>query len=255
MFDASTVLLLRDHDGLEVFMLERHIESDFVGGAYVFPGGKVDQTDAETDRWQGLDIEAAADQLFCKPDQALALYVAAVRETFEEAGVLLAHRAGRPIEPGFLDQQDTRQFRERMASRGEKVDWRPWLEANDLVLDLSALHFWAWWVTPEGMPKRFDTRFFVAQVPAGQLAEHDGTEATDSRWVAPSAALAANSSGEVQIILPTRRNLVDLGQFPTVEAVLRDARGRNPSMIMPQIVPFRGGLGVDHESFEGPERV
>lgn len=255
MFDASTVLLLRDDDGLEVFMLERHIESDFVGGAYVFPGGKVDDADSVTERWQGIDVNDASEHLACDPDRALALYVAAVRETFEEAGVLLAKRDGRPVTADFLARSDVAEFRHRMASRGEKLDWRSWLEENDLVLDLGALNWWSWWVTPEGMPKRFDTRFFVAQVPAGQQAEHDGTEATDSRWVSPTEALAANSRGEVQIILPTRRNLVDLGQFPTVEAVLRDARGRNPSRIMPRIVPYDGGLGVDHESFEGPERV
>ncbi len=236
-------------------MLERHIESDFVGGAYVFPGGKVDESDFEIESWKGIDLTEEADRFCSPPDVVLSLHVAAVRETFEEAGVLLASRDGQPIQPEFLESDDTRDMRTRMASRNQAVDWRPWLLEHDLVLELDRLHWWSWWITPEGLPKRFDTRFFVADVPSGQVALHDDVEATDSRWVRPSHALTAAKKGEVQIILPTRRNLVDLGQFPSVEAVIRDARGRKPSPILPRIVAFEGGLAVDHDSFEGPEAV
>ncbi|NNL47125.1 MAG: hypothetical protein HKO76_02015, partial [Acidimicrobiia bacterium] len=99
------------------------------------------------------------------------------------------------------------------------------------------------------------TRFFVAEMPRGQIAQHDGIEATDARWLVPNEALEAAAAGEIEIILPTRRNLVDIGQFPSVEMVLREARGRNPNAIIPSIVPFEGGLAVDHHSFEGPETV
>ncbi len=254
--DAATVLLLRDEQAaLEVFMLERHIESDFVGGAFVFPGGKVDESDVELESWSGIDPDGEADRFRSSPEMVLSLYIAAVRETFEEAGVLLATRAGEPIDPGFVASEDTQALRSRMASRGDTADWRPWLHENDLVLELGQLHWWSWWITPEGLPKRFDTRFFVAEVPVGQVAEHDDVETTDSQWMRPGEALVAAERGDVQIILPTRRNLVDLAQFPSVETVIRDARGRNPGPILPRIVPFEGGLAVDHDSFEGPETV
>lgn len=254
--DAASVLLLKDHASeLAVFMLERHIESDFVGGAYVFPGGKVDAADASVDRWTGISPDAEADRFGCSPEIALALYVAAVRETFEEAGVLLATRAGRPVDPDFLQSPSSLDVRLRMASRNDMFDWRPWLDEHDLVLTLDRLAWWSWWVTPEGLPKRFDTRFFVAEMPGGQSANHDGIEATDARWTVPKDALAAAATGEIQIILPTRRNLVDLGQYQSVELVMREARGRNPDAIIPSIVPYEGGLAVDHHSFEGPETV
>ncbi|MBT8248955.1 MAG: NUDIX hydrolase [Acidimicrobiia bacterium] len=254
--DASSVLLLKDYASqVAVFMLERHIDSDFVGGAYVFPGGKVDESDAAVDRWIGISPDVEADRFGCSAEIALALHVAAVRETFEEAGVLLATRAGEPVEPEFLQSRSSREVRIRMASRTEAFDWRPWLAEHDLVLTLDRLSWWSWWVTPEGLPKRFDTRFFVAEMPMGQIAQHDGIEATDARWLVPNEALEAAAAGEIEIILPTRRNLVDIGQFPSVEMVLREARGRNPNAIIPSIVPFEGGLAVDHHSFEGPETV
>ena len=254
-FDASTVLLVRDAPGLQVFMVERHIESDFVGGAYVFPGGKVDELDRQTEAWAGIDPAAEARRMGVGPDEALALYVAAARETFEEAGVLLATRNGQSVGSDFLEDPANAEFRRRMANRHEEVDWREWLDRHDLVLDLGALHWWSWWVTPEGLPKRFDTRFFLARTPPDQVAEHDAVEATNSSWLSPRDALESHARREVEIILPTRRNLVDLGQFPTVDAALVDARGRNPRAIVPRIVTFEGGLAVDHDSFEGPEQV
>ncbi len=146
--DAATVLLLRDADsgsegGLEVFLLERHLKSDFAGGAYAFPGGKVDPTDLELDasRWTGVDPRRTMARVGARtPEHAVGLLVAAVRETFEEAGPLLAwHADGRPVTTDDLASDSFLEARQRLATRGEHWDWRPWLEAEDLVLDLGAL--------------------------------------------------------------------------------------------------------------------
>jgi len=232
--DAATVLLVRDGpDGLEVFLLERHLRSDFFGGAYVFPGGKVDEPDAQVDRgcWDGVDPAVVGRRIGADPSLALGLLVAAVRETFEEAGVLLASvRSGgalRPVTTADLDSGSFVDARRRLAARGEHWDWRPWLADEGIVLDLGALHPWSWWITPEGQHRRFDTRFFVAALPEAQrdVAAHDDVEATASVWATPAAALAARERGEYQVIFPTRRNLLALQAKGSVGGVLTGAAG------------------------------
>jgi 8-oxo-dGTP pyrophosphatase MutT (NUDIX family) len=213
--DASTILLLHDPPatsgpGLEVLLLERHIESDFAGGALVFPGGKVDATDRALppERYSGRDPAAWRSALGADTDeQALGLLVAAVRETFEEADVLLATRAGAPVTDEDLASPSFVEARRRLSSRDEDFDWTSWLAEEDLVLDLGALALWAWWVTPKGQHKRFDTRFFVARLPAEQSAAHDDIEMTSLRWTTPQAALEAQRAGEMTVIYPTRKNL------------------------------------------------
>lgn len=221
--DAATILIVRDgpdagqRGSVEVFMLERHLKSDFAGGAYVFPGGKVDQADLELgdDRWTGVDVAERAAQLDGDEAMTLGLYVAAVRETFEEAGVLLGTRAGRPITADDLAEPDFVDARERLNVRGEAWDWRPWLAEHDIVLDLGALQLWSWWVTPEGQHRRFDTRFFIALMPPEQagVSSHDDVETTASRWTTPQAVLDAHARGEVMVIFPTRCNLDVLAEY------------------------------------------
>lgn len=262
---AATVLLVRDApgDGLETLLMERHLRSEFMGGAYVFPGGKVDPLDEQlpSDRWTGVDLEVDVAELGVeRPGEALGLRVAAVRETFEEAGVLLAHRAdGRAVtaddlaSPSFLDA------RRGLATRGEPYDWRPWLAEEELVLDLGALAFWSWWVTPHGENKRFDTRFFVAELPAEQaeVAAHDAVELTDMRWSTPQAALAAADAREVLIIFPTRRNLQTLAELPSAAAAVAAAReGRTDRRrIMPTLVLDGEVPMVQHPYEDDPEPV
>lgn len=243
---SATVLVVRDGvAGLEVLLLERHLRSDFMGGAYVFPGGKVDARDARLspDRVAGVDLEVAARELQVEDaGAALGMLVAAVRETFEEAGVLLARRAdGSAVTADDLATPSFIAARRALAARGEPYDWRPWLAEQELVLDLGALAFWAWWVTPHGMHKRFDTRFFVAQLPPEQadVAAHDEVEITAMRWVTPPAALDAQAAGEVTIIFPTRRNLRTLGGFASAADAVAAARaGRTDRRrTLPQRVP------------------
>lgn len=263
--DAATIVLVRDAvpgaGGIEVLLLERHLDSDFAGGALVFPGGKVDAGDRELDpeRWSGADPQRWCERLgAATTSDALGLLVAGVRETFEEAGILLAHRedgsavaAADLAEPGFVEA------RRRLASRDDRYDWRPWLERQCLVLDLGALAMWSWWVTPVGMHKRFDTRFLLARPPGDQAAAHDRVEMTSLRWVKPSDALAAQARGEIVMIYPTRRNLRDLAVYEDTSVLLEAAHGDRVDRrrIMPSVVSVDGEAMVQHPDGDPPERV
>jgi 8-oxo-dGTP pyrophosphatase MutT (NUDIX family) len=261
--DATTIVLVRDAPtgDIEVLLLERHLDSDFAGGALVFPGGKVDAGDRELapERWSGADLTRWRELLGADThSDALGLLVAGVRETFEEAGVLFAHRedgssvgATDLISPGFVEA------RRRLASRGERFDWRPWLVEERLVLDLGALAMWSWWVTPVGMHRRFDTRFLIARVPGDQAAAHDQVEMTSLRWLTPTDALAAQARGEIVMIYPTRRNLRDLVAFDDTASLWDAARGDRVDRrrIMPTVVTVDGEPMVQHPDGDPPEPV
>jgi 8-oxo-dGTP pyrophosphatase MutT (NUDIX family) len=263
--DAATILLVRDRvrgkGPLEVLLLERHLDSDFAGGALVFPGGKVDDQDRELDaaRWTGRNPKGWRERLGTETDaEARGLLVAAVRETFEEVGVLLA--TDEEEEPVTADQLRSASFREarrRLCSRDERWDWRRWLEDEALVLDLRSLEFWSWWVTPEGQHKRFDTRFFLAVLPPGQAPAHDDVEATSLGWWRPEDALAAAERGEVTIIFPTRRNLEALARFGTADAARQAARDGqvDTRRIQPKVVKVGGELFVQHPYEDEPQRI
>lgn len=259
--DAATILLLRDGGpGLEVLLLERHIESDFAGGALVFPGGKVDPADRELppERFSGVEPARWREAMGAATDEdALGLLVAAVRETFEEADVLLATRAGRPVTDTDLAENSFVEARRRLSSREEPFDWREWLEEEDLVLDLGALALWAWWVTPKGQHKRFDTRFFVATLPPEQSAAHDDVEMTALRWSMPQAALDAQREGTMTVIYPTRRNLRTLCRHETAAAAWDAAdRGEvDQRRIEPTVVVVEDRVMVQHPYETDPEPI
>jgi 8-oxo-dGTP pyrophosphatase MutT (NUDIX family) len=262
---ASTILILRDGpDGagpLEVLLLERHLDSDFAGGALVFPGGKVDDADRHLDpaRWVAHAPGGWQQRLgTANREDALGLLVAAVRETFEEAGILLAQREdGAPVTADDLSRPSFREARARLCSRDERWDWRPWLEDEELVLDLRALALWSWWVTPKGQHKRFDTRFFVALLPTGQRAAHDAVETTSLRWTAPADALAAHERGEAVVIFPTRRNLRELAAHPTASAAHAAAVAGEVDQrrIQPRVVRVGGQVMVQHPFEDAPEPI
>ena len=193
---AATVLLVRDGPaGLQVFMVVRHRQIEFASGALVFPGGKVDPEDRE---WAGGDEDTAA-------------RFAAIRETYEECGVMLATGAAPSTAP----------FYERL--RDEKLN-----------LALDALIPFSHWITPTILPKRFDTRFFIVEAPVEQTALHDGGEMVDSVWIEPARALADGAEGRRTLLLPTRLNLELLGQSATVAEALAAARARKPVAIEPK---------------------
>jgi 8-oxo-dGTP pyrophosphatase MutT (NUDIX family) len=261
---SASVILVRDarHTAaLEVLLLERHLDADFAGGALVFPGGKVDEPDRELDaaRWTGRSLARWREELGTASERdALGVLVAAVRETFEEAGVLLAHREdGTALDADALRRPSVVEARRRLAERGAAWDWRPWLSDEGLVLDLGALAFWSWWVTPLGQHKRFDTRFLIAHLPPGQVAHHDDVETTSLRWIAPAHALEQQARAEATIIFPTRRNLAALAAHGSADEAWRAARdGRvDRRRIQPTIVLVDGRPMVQHPFEDVPSPI
>ena len=226
--DASTVIVLRETDaGIETFMLCRHHQSGFMGGAHVFPGGKVDPSDSQPGWLEHVDrpSEELSRQLGeTDADSALGLLVAAVRETFEEAGVLLASTA-----PG-ADLRGVREQLHRGASFSELAT------QIDMKIGSIALTPYARWITPKMESHRFDTRFYIAVLPEGQSASHDGTETTSAIWLRPAAAIDQMLSGRIKLAPPTVRTLQWLASFGDAESVIADARSRKPPLIRPRIV-------------------
>ncbi len=226
---AATLLLLRDGaDGLEVFMVVRHHQIDFASGALVFPGGKIAHGDREP-----LTHESASGLQGLDPEQT-ALRIAALREAFEECALLLARERGSSelIGPQRLEQLD--HYRGPL-DRGE-LGIGEMLRAENLQLACESLVHFAHWVTPTMMPKRFDTHFFLASPPAGQLARHDGRELVDSVWIRPADALAQAEAGQRTIIAPTRLNLQRLGQSHSVAEAVAAARAQPVVRVLPELV-------------------
>jgi len=222
---ASTVLAVRDADaGFEVLMVRRNLNSDFVGGAYVFPGGAVEPGDGHLRRAVGpADPEFSA--LLDLPQGGRAYVVAALRELFEEAGLLVAcDDAGevRDLEP--LAASQLLEARRRLNAGEETLN--DLLDAAGLYLDLRGVAYLAHWVTPTGPPRRFDTRFFVLRAPSGQVARPDTTETVDSVWLRPRDALAAHERGEYEMIFPTIRTLESVADCASADDVVTYARNQ-----------------------------
>ncbi len=228
-------------------MLMRNLNSDFVGGAYVFPGGAVDPVDASDGaaaRCAGLD-DVDASTVLGLEHGGLAYWVACARELFEEAGLLLATREGG--EP--LDVGDAQLVERLVAHRGEvNAGTRRFLDVlaeEDLVLDATALSYFAHWITPVGPPRRYDTRFFVAAAPAGQIPVHDDKELVANTWVTPAEALDLHRRGDMQLILPTIKNLEAIDRFGSSAALLDAARGAvSVPTIEPRIVADGNGVRI-----------
>ncbi len=222
---ASTVILLRDgRVSPEVLMLERHAKSEFLPDSYVFPGGRVeDQDHALGDRASRLSAEQAVRALpTVKADLAMGFFIAAIRETFEESGILLARRRG---EAELLGEAEaTALSRHRLEVQSGDASFRKLVQDEDLDLaaDLLAVH--AHWITPESVPYRFDTLFFSTLAPKGQRAAHDGVEATHHLWTRPEDALSQSREGKIQIIFPTALNLETLAGFASAVDALESSR-------------------------------
>lgn len=235
-------MLARDgQSGVEVFLLRRRTALAFAAGMHVFPGGGVDQRDFAPCPWAGPTGDDLAEALSAEPDVARAVVVAAVRETFEECGVLLAGPQDAAGSDQGLEVADVRgraweQARVALASGG--LGLGELLAANRLVLRADLLVPWAHWLTPLAEPRRFDTRFFLAALPAGQQAREVLGEADRAEWVPAGAALARADAGEVAVMPPTRVCLEELAQASGVGALL--GTSRRPRRVMPW-------LGVDEE--------
>ena len=224
--DGATVMLVRDGDHadrpLEVFMLRRHPRTAF-GSVHVFPGGVVDASDAAADLDElcpGL-TDADASAVLGVAHGGRAFWVAAIREAFEEAGVLLAR--GSDGEPLRLDQDASVEARFDRHRRAVHSGDRALLEvllSEELVLAVDQVRYFSHWITPEGEPKRFDTRFFLARAPEGQAYAHDDEELIGSEWVRPVDALERHRAGRFAMIEPTIVSLQDIGRFATSDELL-----------------------------------
>ena len=230
---AATVVLLRDAaDGPEVYLLRRAGTMAFAAGMHVFPGGSVDPRDGETDTaWAGPPAQSWAGWLGCDEPLARALVCAAVRETFEESGVLLAGPdAGSVVADTTGDDLE----RDRLALLDRSASMAEVLAARALVLRSDLLRPWAHWITPEFEPKRFDTRFFVAAVPTGQLPRDVSGEADDTVWLPVAAAVAQHEAGRLAMLPPTIESLRELSAYGTVAEVLAAPREVKP--VLPRLV-------------------
>jgi 8-oxo-dGTP pyrophosphatase MutT (NUDIX family) len=223
---ASTILLLRDGPtGLEVFMVVRHHEIDFASGALVFPGGRMEAADAELAR-----DGAFSDRL---DETARALRIAAIREAFEECGVLLARPAG---EERFVAA-------ERASPLNRSAPFAGLLAREGLVPATDALAPFARWITPAFLPKRFDTHFFLAPAPPDHALAHDGRETVDSVWIAPAQALALNGE-RFKLLFPTERNLWKLARHADAASALAAARATPVVTVVPELTQVDGGPGL-----------
>jgi 8-oxo-dGTP pyrophosphatase MutT (NUDIX family) len=231
---SASVMLLRDGaGGLEVFLIKRHGLSDVLGGAYVFPGGKVDREDAELvprlDQ-PASQLHAALGESALEPEAAAALHVAAVREVFEETGVLFAPVGAPAARAAWQRLRQGLSFAELLDGLGAGLTTR-------------GLAPWSRWITPlvgGVVRKRFDTRFFVAAVPQGQEPVHDEHEATDSVWLAPRAALTQYWNREIQLAPPQIMSLAHLSRLASVAEALAHARSRTPPCIQPEHFQLEG---------------
>lgn len=251
---AATILMLRDSPrGLEVFMVVRHHQIDFASGALVFPGGKADPADFDPDLIPYLD--GAADT-----EAMRAIQVASIRESFEECGVLLARETGNSalISGGRLAELEA--YRDQLHKGALSI--REFVEREKLRLACDLLTHYAHWVTPDMMPKRFDTHFFLAAAPADHLAVHDGHESVDSVWITPAQALAEAAAGTRTVIFPTLRNIEKLARSTSVAEALASAARQAPVRVLPWTerrddgtylcIPAEAGYDISEEKM--PER-
>lgn len=271
---AATLMLVRDgaHDEapLEVLMVRRNLQSDFIGGAYVFPGGGVDPADGGPRAVacsRGLDDETAS-RILGLPSGGLAYWVAVVRECFEEAGVLLAYpdadgapggdaraAAGTEVAGGAgsmrpLLSLETPEVGGRFAGHRQAVNAgrRSLLDVcreEGLALALDRVHYFSHWVTPEGAPRRYDTRFFVAAAPSGQDPRHDAAETVASEWIRPADALRRFRAGDIELIFPTIRTLQAIGRFESADGLVAAAAafGEVP-VTVPRLVADGRGVRI-----------
>ena len=257
-YPSATVVLMRegggegrgegrDATGPEVLLLRRNRATGFVPGAYVFPGGRVDAADGEdalAECWDGLTREDAAGRLGIAPGAdppAIAYYGAALREAVEETGLLAGVVAGKGLpRDGAVRDGAVREAREALLGGG--ASFAAVLRKLGARLDGSRVEYIAHWVTPSVEPRRYDTRFFAARVPAGSKAIYDEREMTDAVWLTPRAALDRHRRGRLPMIFPTIRTLEDLCDFGSVDELLSHYRACTIARVQPEIVRTATGV-------------
>jgi 8-oxo-dGTP pyrophosphatase MutT (NUDIX family) len=229
---AATVLLLREASrGLSAYMLHRHASMAFAGGVYAYPGGAADPRDEQAAPWAGPSPEQWSARLGVPESQARTILCTAVRETFEETGVLLASSSSKSV----VGNTAARSWeKDRAALVAHELSLADVLARRGLVLSSGLLHPWARWITPEFEPRRYDTWFFVAALPASQRARNVSTEARKGTWILPERAVAMYLRGQLPVYPPTISALRDLAAYRTTEEVLTAAHSRDLSPVRTQ---------------------
>ncbi len=225
---SETIIIGREaSEDFEIFMVVRHQQIDFASGALVFPGGKTNPEDHDPDiRQYCTGAEGFS-------DEELATRVAAVRETYEESGILLARQKREEgIVPGNR-LPELANNREKLISGS--INILDFLKAESLTLAIDQLTLFAHWITPEMMPKRFDTFFYLAEAPGDHLGVHDGSESIDSLWISPKQALAENEAGNRTIIFPTRMNIEKLGCSSSLSEAINRAKNNPVVSVQPWV--------------------
>ncbi|GGT27819.1 hypothetical protein GCM10010271_34680 [Streptomyces kurssanovii] len=228
---AATVMLLRDTaDGTAVHMLRRRASMAFAGGAYAYPGGGVDPRDDRPVRWAGPSLDVWAERLGVDDTaSAQAIVCAAVRETFEEAGILLAGPTPDTV-VGDTTGDDWEADRQALVDRG--LSFADFIDRRGLVLRSDLLGAWARWITPEFEPRRYDTWFFVAALPEGQRARNVSTEAESTVWISPADATDGYGKGELLMMPPTVATLRTLQAFRTSAEALAAAASQDMTPVL-----------------------
>ena len=240
--NAATVVLQRaGADGSpEVYLLRRQVTMDFAGGMCVFPGGGVDPRDFDPQvGWAGPTPAEWAARLGTEEDLARALVCAAVRETFEESGVLLA---GASADDVVADTTGADWEADRVALESRELSLTDFLDRRGLVLRTDLLGIWSGWLTPVFEPKRYRTWFFVAQLPEGQITRDVSTESSEVVWLPALAAADQADAGTLAMLPPTYLTCLEIGTLGTVEAVLATATERSVEMFMPEVEPLGDGF-------------
>lgn len=226
---SATLILARGCEaGIEVYLLRRSTISNFMPGVYVFPGGKLESEDKETSFWQDhvdLPVDQLALVLGGEVNRMLPYAVAAIRETWEEAGLLMANTE--------IPHSDSEQH----VSGG--LAFKRWIQANGILLSVSRLGHWHHWITPELMPRRFDTFFFTVPVEPGQDCRPDNHETVHGIWIHPKKALFENENGSLPLSPPTLVTLHQMLPFDDIDALMDDTQCRSwPTPIMPRLWPL-----------------
>jgi len=230
--------------------MRRHRDQAFMGGAFVFPGGRLDESDCNPELVsyvKGIDCYQARQKLQepnLSDDKSLGLYFAALRETFEEAGVLLAYDAAGEIIT-FSDEERAKRFSGyRLKLHENEINLIGFAELEDIYFALDFLTPYSHWITPEIEQKRFDTRFFLTLMPIGQTPIHDAIEMTESLWITPSMALKKHHNDEIILMPPTLKTIEELNDFDSAKDLLSHARSVNILTILPQAFTTSDSFGV-----------
>jgi 8-oxo-dGTP pyrophosphatase MutT (NUDIX family) len=258
--DSATVILVRQAQGktMEVFLARRHVNQSFMAGAFVFPGGRLEAADADSALTEFISAKddfhphsLLQDNALTKKT-ALSFFFCAIRETFEETGVLFARtKGGHSIDFGNAVIKSRFAAYRQLLNLGN-ITLPEIARQEELILMPALLIPYSHWITPEIVPKRFSTRFFLAELPQGQSATTDKDELTSSLWVTPHDALQMYTAGEITLMPPTLKTVEEMAKFISLDELFAAARNRSIYPIMPQ--PMKNGLKLPHDPEYSIER-